>query len=76
MIIVNCPITNTNSEIMTPFVDSETDRYYKENQSYHTGVDIVCNKVYSVLSGVVIQACLFDDHKRIVVQYNREYAVC
>ena len=76
MIIVNCPITNTNSEIMTPFVDSETDRYYKENQSYHTGVDIVCNKVYSVLSGVVIQVCLFDDHKRIVVQYNREYAVC
>lgn len=76
MIIMNCPITNTNSEIKMPFIDSETDPNFKQSRSYHTGVDISCNKVYSVLSGVVIQVCLFDDHRRIVVQYNREYAVC
>lgn len=75
MIIKNCPVTKTDSNVIKEYVVDENSKYVLDSKSIHTGVDIECENVYSVFDGVVIQCCMLDDHMSMIVQYNGTYCV-
>lgn len=66
--IKNCPITHTDAMIIRPWEYSTDD--------FHTGIDLFCDRVYSICSGVVIELDKSIDNTYVVtVQYTDDIIV-
>lgn len=50
---VYSPITQSNTDILVPWIDNVNDKWYKTYGGYHTGIDIKGKFIYSYGSGVV-----------------------
>lgn len=65
-IIQDCKLTHTNAELIQQWDVSNF-------KSYHTGIDIIADKVYAISSGVVIELDEGTDGRyTITIQYNKD----
>lgn len=70
--IPDCTITRTTSNVLYPYIDSDTDEWFKRYGGFHTGIDVQCKSVHSACQGVVIM--IGEDHEdgtlEITIQYD------
>lgn len=67
----NSPLTKSDTNILVPYIDSQSHSWYKKYGGYHTGVDVEGSEIYAYQSGVVIQIGDLDDGlKAVVIQYT------
>lgn len=70
-IIVNCPITHKDSEVLKDWIGDPKSKEYKQNKGYHTGIDIVAENVYSICAGVCTYVGKSSEERNVViVQYD------
>ena len=65
MILNNCILTHTDSEILK-FYDVSTS-----SQIFHTGVDILADEIYTTCKGVCIYNGLIDEQPSCTIQYSQ-----
>lgn len=67
----NCPITQSSTNILVPFIDSDKDSWYKRYGGYHTGVDIEATSVYCLCAGIITYVGYdTEDLNVVTVQFN------
>ena len=72
-IIVNCPITHKDSEVLKDWIDDSKSKEYRQNRGYHTGVDIAADDIYSICAGVCTYVGKSSEERNIViVQYDHD----
>ena len=47
-VIENCPITQSNTHLLVPWISDSRSKEYKNYGGYHTGVDIEATAVYAL----------------------------
>ena len=69
-------VTQGNVKILKYFNISEKLPYHKGTVGWHTGVDILCDKVYSPFPGTVVYIGKdMQKHYTVIIQYNQTHAV-
>ena len=69
--VANCPVTLTTSNVLYPYIDDVSHKWYRRYGSLHSGVDITAKSVYSICQGVVLfVGQTSDDLKEVTVQYD------
>lgn len=72
----NLEITQSDADIIVPFIDNKKHPWYQTYGGFHTGVDITCESVYAYRSGVVTQiGTSFDNRYSVVVQYTAKVSL-
>ena len=71
-VIKNCPVTLSDSTVLMPFIDTKSNIWYNRNGGYHTGIDLLGIRAYSICAGVCTFIGYSTDEKNVVIiQYDR-----
>ena len=65
------PLTKSATNIIAPFIDTESHSWYKQYGGYHSGVDIEGLEIYAYQSGVVTMISKMSDNLyAVIIQYT------
>lgn len=76
MVISNCEITKQDSKVLKDCVMTNTSSLYKEYGSYHTGMDIAGDNVYSMYDGTVVSAGRSGSKYSVIIQTGSSVCMC
>ena len=69
-------ITQSDTDIIVPFIDNKKHTWYQKYGGFHTGVDITGESIYAYRSGVVTQiGTSFDNLYSVVIQYTAKVSL-
>lgn len=73
----NCPLTGKSSFVTYPYISDEKSIWYRRYGGLHSGIDILCDKAYSICKGVVAYVGQDMDNNTysVTIQYNSEESI-
>lgn len=69
--IKSCTVSHTDATIVLPYIDSiHTRNYILNGKSLHSGIDIICRKIYTPCNCVILSTAKVEETYSIILQYS------